>query len=142
MKLNPLVKNFILVVIILFVLGGVFSLLYLPAGTSNPVSLSQLVSDINQDKVKKITVSGDAVQIVYQDDKTGKSTKESNSVLSDVLLNLGADKAHLQKVEISAAVEEQSVWSWLLPTLLYGVLPLLLIGFFLWTMLKQSKTGA
>ncbi len=142
MKLNPLLKNFIMVVIILFILGGAFNLLYLPATPTTQVSLSHLVTDINQDKVKKITVSGDTVKITYQDDKTAISMKESNSVLSDVLVNLGADKAKLQKVEINAAVVEESVWSWLLPALLYGILPLLLIGFFLWTMMKQAKGGA
>ena len=142
MKLNPLVKNFILVIVILLVVGGVFSLFYLPSEKSNEVSLSQLVNDINQDKVKKVTVTGDSVTVVYQDNKTAESIKESNSVLPDLLVNLGADKTKLQKVEISAALQQESVWAWLLPTLIYGILPLLLIGFFLWTMMKQTRSGA
>jgi len=142
MKLNPLVKNFIFVVLILIVVGGLFSLFYLPTEQKSEISLSQLVSDINQDKIKKIDVAGDTVSITYQDDKMAKSMKESNSVLSDVLVNLGADRTKLQTIDISANTEEQSVWSWLFPTLLYGVLPLLLIGFFLWTMMKQTKSGA
>lgn len=142
MKLNPLVKNFLFVALILLAMGGVFSLFYFPTEQASQVSLSQLVSDINQDKVKKIVVLGDNVAITYQDDKTVLSMKESNSVLSDVLANLGADKEKMQKVEISAEVEQQSVWTWLFPALLYGVLPLLLIGFFLWTMMKQTRSGA
>src|SRR5437867_618438 len=123
MKLNPLVKNFIFVILILIAVGAIFSLFYFPLEPKNQVSLSQLVSDVNQDKVKKIVVSGETVQITYNDDKTASSMKESNSVLSDVLINLGADKTKLEKVEIAAKPEEQSVWSWLLPALLYGVLP-------------------
>ncbi len=142
MKLNPLLKNFVVIVLILLVLGGVFSLLYLPGEKQNQISLSQLVGDINGDKVKKITVSGDSVAITYQDDKTATSMKESNSVLPDVLVNLGADKTKLQKVEISASPVQESVWSWLIPVLIYGILPLLLIGFFLWTMTKQARSGA
>ena len=142
MKLNPLVKNFVFVILILVVVGGIFSLLYLPATKTDDISLSQLVTQINQDKVKKIAVSGDSVEITYTDDKTATSMKESNSVLSDVLVSLGADKAKLQKVEISASTKEESVWSWLLPALLYGILPLVVIGFFLWTMMKQTRTGA
>lgn len=142
MKINPLVKNFVFVVLILLVVGGVFSLFYFPIEPTDQVSLSQLVSDINQDKVKKIAVLGDNVTVTYIDDKTATSMKESNSVLSDVLVNLGADKEKLKIVEVSAGVEQQSVWAWLFPTLLYGVLPLLLIGFFLWTMLKQTRSGA
>src|SRR3989344_6673607 len=142
MKLNPLVKNFIFVILIFIVIGGIFSLFYLPSEKSNQISLSQLVQDINQDKVKKITVSGDSIAIVYNDDKVSQSMKESNSVLPDLLLNLGVDKDKLQKVSIEATVLEESVWSWLLPALLYGILPLVVIGFFLWTTLKQAKSGA
>src|SRR5258706_502784 len=71
-----------------------------------------------------------------------KSMKESNSVLPDLLTNLGVDKTKLQKVEISANAQQESVWTWLVPILIYGILPLLLIGFFLWTMMKQAKNGA
>ncbi len=142
MKLHPLLKNFILIVLILVVIGGVFSLFYGSPEKPNQISVSQLASDINADKVKKIDVSGDSIKVTYNDNKTAESMKESNSVLSDVLVNLGADKTKLQKVQISASVEEQSVWSWLLPALLYGVLPLLLIGFFLWTITRQAKMGA
>jgi cell division protease FtsH len=142
MKLNPLLKNFIVVALILLIIGGVFAVIYLPSGKPNQVSISQIVSDINADKVKKIDVAGDDVTVTYKDDSTATSIKESNSVLPDVLLNLGADKTKLQQVDISAAPQKESVWSWLFPALLYGVLPLLLIGFFLWTMMRQARTGA
>ncbi|MSU54666.1 MAG: ATP-dependent metallopeptidase FtsH/Yme1/Tma family protein [Candidatus Staskawiczbacteria bacterium] len=142
MKLNPLLKNFVFVILILVALGGVFSLFYLPAQEPAKVSLSQIVTDINADKVKKITVSGENILVTYTDDKNADSMKESNSVLSDVLTKLGADQTKLQKIEISAESVKESVWSWLLPALIYGILPLLLIGFFLWTMLRQAKSGA
>lgn len=142
MKLNPLIKNFFFVVLILLAVGGIFSLFYSSPSQVSEIPVSQLVSEINQNKVKKITVSGDRVFVTYNDDKTASSMKESNSVLSEVLINLGAEKTKLQKVEIDVKTEQQSVWSWLFPALLYGILPLLLIGFFFWTMLKQTKSGA
>jgi cell division protease FtsH len=142
MKINPLLKNFIVVILILLAIGGIFAFFYLPAEKPSQTSLSQLATDINQDKIKKINVSGDTVKVTYADDKTAETTKESNSVLPDLLTSLGVDKAHLQKVEISAEPETQSVWSWLLPALLYGILPLALIGFFLWTMMRQTRAGA
>ncbi len=142
MKINPLFKNFAVTVLILLVLGGVVGLLYFPAQEKHEISISQLVTDINQDKVKKITVSGDAVDVVYADDSKATSMKESNSVLPDVLVGLGADKSKLQKVEITAAIPEESIWTWLLPALLYGILPLVVVGFFFWTIMRQSKSGA
>ncbi|MSU54740.1 MAG: ATP-dependent metallopeptidase FtsH/Yme1/Tma family protein [Candidatus Staskawiczbacteria bacterium] len=142
MKLNPLVKNFIFVILIFMVVGGLFSLLYMPTEKTNEIAISQLVLDINQDKVKKITVSGETIEVIYTDDKTATSMKESNSVLPDLLINLGVDKTKLQKVEITASVKKETVWSWLLPALLYGILPLVVIGFFLWTIMKQARGSA
>jgi len=142
MKINPLLKNFIVIILILLAIGGIFAFFYLPSEKPTETSLSQLVTDINQDKVKKIAVSGDAVTVTYTDDKTAQTVKESNSVLPELLTSLGADKAHLQKVEVTAETESQSLWSWLLPALLYGVLPLVFIGFFFWTMMRQTRAGA
>lgn len=142
MKLNPLIKNVAVAILILLILGGVFSLFYMPQEKPAQISLSQLVSEINQDNVKKITVSGDAIKVTYLNDKTADSMKESNSVLPDVLVNLGADKEKLQKVELTASKEVESIWSWLLPALIYGILPLLIIGYFLWTIMRQAKSGA
>lgn len=142
LKLNYFLKNFIFVILILLALGGIFSLFYAPLEKDEQVSISQIVANINEDKIKKITVSGNSVKIVYNDDKTAESMKESNAVLPDLLVRLGADPEKLKKIEISAVTEKESVISWLLPTLIYGILPLLLIGFFLWTMMKQARLGA
>jgi len=117
-------------------------LLYFPATTANEISVTQLVSDINSNNVKKITVSGDSLDIVYNDDKTATSMKESGTGFTDLLINLGVNKESLQKVEISQQLAKQDLWSWLTPLLVFGILPLLVFGFFFWTMIKQAKTGA
>jgi cell division protease FtsH len=142
MKLNPLLKNFVFAILILLTIGGMFSLFYAPIEKSNQISLSQLVADLNLDKIKKITVSGDSIVATYSDNKTALSMKESNSVLLELLLNLGANKDNLQKVDIGIAPKEENVWSWLIPALIYGILPIAVIGFFLWTMTRQAKSGA
>ncbi len=142
MKVNPLIKNFILVVLILLVIGGIFSLLYLPPEEVNQIPISQLVLDINQNKVKKIAVSGDNLTITYLDDKTADSMKESGTSLTDFLTNLGVNKDSLQKVEIDVMQPAESVWSWLGPTLIFGILPLVVFGVFFWMMLRQARSGA
>ena len=140
--MNPLFKNFVFVILILVIIGGIFSLLYFPATTTNEVSTTQLVSDINGGKIKSITVSGDALAITYNDTKTAVSMKETGTGLTDLLLNLGVNKDNLQKVAITNQAAKQDLWSWLTPLLIFGILPLLVFGFFFWTMIKQSKAGA
>jgi len=140
--INPLVKNFVFVILILLVVGGIFSLLYFPATNPNEISATQLVTDINSNKIKQITVSGDSLDIVYNDSKTAVSLKESGTGLTDLLINLGVNKDNLQKVNISEQVAKQDLWSWLTPLLVFGILPLLVFGFFFWTMIKQAKSGS
>jgi cell division protease FtsH len=140
--MNPLLKNFVFVVLILLIVGGIFSLLYFPATTPTEVSTSQLVSDINEGKIKKITVSGDNLNITYTDDKTAISMKEAGSGLTDLLINLGVNKDNLKKVDVTNQTAKEDLWSWLTPLLVFGILPLVVFGFFFWTMIKQAKSGA
>ncbi len=140
--MNLISKNIITAVIIFFVLGGIFSLIYVPSTQLESIPISQLVLDINAEKIKKIEVLGNEITINYLDDKKVTSSKESNSVITDFLLGLGVDSTKLQKIEINVITQKESIWSWLLPILIYGILPLLVIGFFFWTMIKQAKTGA
>jgi len=139
---NSLFKNFVLVILILLAIGGIFSLLYYPATEKTEISATQLVNDINQDKIKKITVSGNALEITYSDDKIATSMKEADTSITDLLTNLGVNKDNLQKVSINIQAEKESVWSWLTPILVFGILPLVVFGYFFWTMIKQAKTGA
>ncbi len=141
-KITSLYKNFILVVLILLSIGGIFSLLYYPAADVSQISATQLVNDINENKVKTITVSGDSLFIVYNDDKKASSMKESNTSITDLLTNLGVNKEKLQNVAIDIQLEKESVWSWLTPILIFGILPLIVFGYFFWIMIKQARTGA
>jgi len=142
MKINPLLKNFALVVLILLVVGSIFSLLYFPATTPNEISATQLVADINASKIKKVTVSGDTLDIVYNDDKTATSMKETGTSITDLLANLGVNKDGLQKVQIDVKPVKQDFWSWATPLLVFGILPLVFFGVIFWMMFKNAKTGA
>jgi len=142
MNMNPLIKNFVLVILILLAIGGIFSLLYYPIENPNEISATQLASDINQNKVKKITVSGDQLAILYNDSAKASSMKETGTSLADLLSGLGANKDNLQKVEIDVKAVKENLWSWLTPILIFGILPLVVFGFFFWMMIKQAKSGA
>jgi len=139
---TSLFKNFVLVILILVSIGGIFSLLYYPETKKTEISATQLVSDINQDKIKKITVSGSSLEIVYNDDSIATSMKETDASLTDLLTSLGVNKENLQKIAINIQKEKEDVWSWLTPILIFGILPLVVFGYFFWMMIKQAKTGA
>jgi len=138
--MKNLVKNFIFILLIFLVISGVFALFSQPFEKEKEVSLSQLVEEISQEKVKKITVSGSELSILYQDETKAKSRKETESSLSESLINLGIDTEKLKKVEIETE-KEGGTWIWLGPVLIFG-LPLLLFGFFFFFIFRQAKAGA
>ncbi len=140
--MNQFVKNFLLIIVIFLVLGGIFSVTYSPAEKTTEISLTQLVGEINQDKVSKITVVGNELDITYRDNKKSVSKKEPVVTLSQALTDYGVDKTKLESLAIDIQVEKQSVWSWLSPILIFGLLPLLLFGVFFWMIFKQAKGGA
>ncbi|MBM3250890.1 MAG: ATP-dependent zinc metalloprotease FtsH [Candidatus Nealsonbacteria bacterium] len=138
--MKSLAKNLIFVLLIFLIISAVFALLNQPLEKEKEISLSQLVQDINQEKIKKVTVSDSQLTILYQDETKAKSTKEIESSLSESLLNLGVNREALQKIEIETKKEE-GFWTWLGPTLIF-ILPLLLFGLFFWLIFKQAKAGA
>lgn len=138
--MKNLLKNFIYIVGILILISAIFSLFGQSSKSIKEVTITQLVQDINQNKIKSITVTGDNLQIVYRDDSEGKATKESGIDLGQTLINYGVDKTKLDQISVNIK-QPSSTLSWLGPLLLY-VLPLLIFGFFFWTVFRQAKGGA
>ena len=90
-------KNFALVVVFLVGLAGLFSLFSQKNEEPKEISLSQLVSDINESKIKNVAVTDDTLTIVYNDESKAVAKKEIDSSLSQTLVNLGVNKDALHK---------------------------------------------
>jgi len=140
--MNQFFKNFILIILIFLVLGGLFSITYYPPESVQEISMTKLVEDINQDKIEKITATGDNLSIVFKDGQKAVSQKEPNVGLAESLINYGANKEKLNAIEIDIKEVKESVWSWLMPLLVFGILPLLLFGVFFWMVFRQARSGA
>lgn len=138
--IKNLIKNFFFVLLIFLIISTIFSLFSQSFEKEKEIPLTQLAKDIVQEKIKKITVSGNELQIVYQDDSKAKSTKEAEVSLTQTLVNLGVEKTKLDKIEIERK-ETGETWTWLGPVL-FSILPLLLLGFFFWLIFRQARSGA
>jgi cell division protease FtsH len=138
--MKNLVKNFLFLVLLFLATSAIFSLFFNPFEGPKLLAFSQLVEDINQEKIKKITVAGNELTVIYEDDKKAVSRKEEEAALSQSLINYGVEKEKLAKIEIETK-EVSSVWVWLGPVL-FTILPLLLFGLFFWSIFRQARTGA
>lgn len=137
--MKNLIKNFTIIILIFLIISGVFTLFSKPLEKKTEVPLTQLAREIEQEKVKKIVVSGSELQITYTDDSGALSRKEEGSALSESLLNYGLTPEKLNKIDIEQT-KESSLTSWLGPILL--ILPLIFFVIFFWLIFQRSKTGA
>jgi cell division protease FtsH len=138
---NNLIKNFILILVIFLVFSSIFSFLSKDNDQIKLVPINQLATDINQGKVKQITVSGNTVSITYADNTQGTSKKESGTDISQTLINYGAEKDKLAPDKVKIDVKEQSsILNWLVPIITF--LPILILFLFFFFSLRQARTGA
>ena len=138
--MRNLIKNFVAILLIFLVIASIFTLFSKPFEEVKELSLTQLIDDINQGKIKEITVSGNNLEVIYQDDTKANSIKETENALSQSLIDYGVDKNKLETVNINIK-EESGLSAWAAP-LLFAVLPLLLFGVFFWMIFRQAKVGA
>jgi cell division protease FtsH len=137
--MKNLAKNIGMIVITLLLISGLFVLYSKPAEKPADISLSTLVSQINDGNVKEITVDVDELLIVLTDDKKEKTTKERESGLTESLKNYDVDTEKLKAVNI--VIKDNTSSSFWVNTVLPFLLPFLLIAGFIWFMLKQAQKG-
>src|SRR4030042_1761517 len=138
--MKKLLQNFLLIILIFVFISALFTLFARPFEKTEEVSLSKLFKDINQETVQKITVIGNDISILYNNDSKAKSKKETGSDLSETLINLGVSQEKLAKVDIEIK-DEKGIAVWLityLPFILLLVFPFV----FFWLILRQAKVGA
>lgn len=138
--MEKMLKN-IGVVVMVFLLASTVLILYSgPTQKPSEVSLSELVKEINEGKVKDITVSGNDLAVNLNDGGKQVSIKEPQSSLTESLANYGVDKSRLQEVKIDIK-QETGFSSFAKNILLPFLFPFLIIGLFIWFMLRQAQRG-
>jgi len=125
--------------LIFLTVSGIFALFSGPLEQQKEIPLSQLVEDINQEKIKEIIISGTNLEISYSDGHKVLSRTEINTAPSESLINYGVDKEKLKKVSVETK-GETGTWVWLISLL--NFLPIILLIILFWALLSQAKTGA
>ncbi len=139
--IKQLTKNFAFIILIFLIISTIFALFSSPT-KEKEISLTQLVKEINHNEIKKITVAGEEVKIEYKNGEVAKTRKEEEATLYESLINWGAEKNKLNEIEIYNKPPQQSVMDWLMPLLIFGILPVVFFAIFFWIIFRQAKTGA
>ncbi|MFH1841301.1 MAG: ATP-dependent zinc metalloprotease FtsH [Candidatus Nealsonbacteria bacterium] len=138
--MKNLIKNIIIILLIFLTISGAFAIFYQPFQEEKEVSITQLVQDINNGNVKQITVSGNTLSVIYQDDTKAKSKKETEAALSESLINYGVNVEMLKGIEVES--KEERGWSYWIGPISLILFPLLIFGVFFWMIFRQAKAGA
>ena len=101
------------------------------------LTLSELVSKINNGEVSKIIVKNNDLDVTLKDNNKYSAKKEIEGSLTGTLKNYGVDNAKLQ--EINLQVEQNTGLSFWVGSILPMILPFLLVGFLIWYMMRQAN---
>ena len=119
------------VLLVLFLLSGVYSLIADQSAKDSTIPLSELVHDIGMGKVMSVVVHGDDLIAEYQDKAVKRSKKENDSSVTETFARYGLTPEKLNAVKIS--VEGPSgffYWiSVITPFLLFLIFPAIIIWF-------------
>lgn len=132
-------KNIGLIVFLFLMLSGIMILYSTPEKKPADVSLSELVTQINNGEVKEIVVTGNELSITKTDDIKQKASKEPESSLTETLANYSIDKERFKAVSVT--VKQDTGFGYWMLTLLPFLLPFILIGAFIWFMMRQAQRG-
>lgn len=107
--------------------------------TPASVTLSALATDIRAGQVESIAVSGNELTVTYTDKTEKKGKKEPDAALTETLSSYGLTGEALAAVQIE--VKDQSGFRYWFFSLAPILLPLILIGVFIWFLSKQMRQG-
>ncbi|MFA5107804.1 MAG: ATP-dependent zinc metalloprotease FtsH [Patescibacteria group bacterium] len=130
-------KNFLFFIVLFLVVGGVFSLYQSSTQKVNTETVNQFVNQVDNGQVKQVVVDNNKLNIVLNDNTKAVAYKETGQSLSDLLTTYGvsADKIRGLSVDVTNS-SGSSFW---LNIVLYVLLPFLVIGGFIWFMMRQVQ---
>ncbi len=125
-------KGLVYIIVGILFLPFLISLL---GGGAERISLSQMVTDIREEKVEKLQVAGNEMRVLYQDDGKKVALKETNQEALSIL-----DTAGIDLTEVDLKVEDvsvgQMVWE-----LILNLLPLLVMFVLFALIFRKAKGG-
>lgn len=129
------VKNIAIALLLFLLVAAIFSFSSDDSGNAETVSLSRVAELVGSKQIEKIEVSENELLVALIDGSKLKAKKEPESSLSESLLNLGVTTEALQNLNVE--VKGPSGASVFVSVFLPFLIPLLLIGVFIYFLMRQ-----
>ncbi len=134
---SNLLKNILLFVVAILIIGGIFSLINIPQGRTNEVTLDQIVARIKNNEIETITISETKIEAVLKNKNKEFTYKEPTETIGGLLKNFNVTPETIAQLKIK--IENPSKGGFLMNVLLPSILPFLLLIGLLYFMSKQLK---
>ncbi len=130
-------NQFMGTIVVLMLLVALYTVIFDRSNPTEDISLSQLAGFIQTSQVKTITVSGEKLDIILKDGSEKIAKKEAEASLTETLHNYGVPEEKLAATDITIK-NDSGVLYWIF-NVAPIVLPIILIGFFIWMLSRQIK---
>jgi len=137
--MKKLIKNFFIFFVVFLLLAALFSSFSGSDEKIATVGIENMISTLNDGQVSSIVVRGDTLEVTLKDDTKENVRKETGESLSSLLANFNVASDKLADVQISVA--DESGWDYWLTTIVPFVLPVVLIGVFLFFMMRGLQNA-
>ena len=137
--MKNLVKNFLIFLFVFIVIAAIFSAFSSSQKEVTKVGLETLINQINNEEISSLVVAGSEIKINLKSGEDEIVKKEMGESLSELVRNFNVDSDKLTQIKIE--VKENEGWNFWLGAILPFLLPFLLIGVFIYFMMR-SVSGA
>ncbi len=132
--MKKLIRNVLLFFTIFLLIAAVFSSFSATNKKSKTVGLEALINQINSEQINQLVVVDNKIHVTLKNGQSEIVQKETTDSLSDLLNNFKVSPTKIAKIKIS--VKDNSGWNYWLSNVIPFVLPFLLIGVFLYFMMR------
>lgn len=134
---SVLYKNILGIILFFLIIFGLSSYFQDNKKEDENITLTQLVNDINSEKISSIKNINDKIEIVYKDETIKFSKKENQASLTETLSNLGVDKTKLALTPIE--IQDDKSAGYILTSILPFLFPIILFVLIIWFLSRGIK---
>ncbi len=134
--MKTIVRNILTFIGTVIVIAAIFALFSEGFNSTKRIAFSSLVDEIDKGKVKKLEVQDSDIKIHLTDGTIEKSSKEVEDSLVRALALYGISPDKIKKIEIETT--NSGGFSFWLTTIIGTLLPFLLIGGFMWYLIRAT----
>jgi len=132
--MKNLFKNFGILIVVFILIIILFSSFTDIGASDDRVGIETFINQVNNEEVKSIVVDGPKMTVVLKDDTKQIVKKELGESLSELFKNYGVSPE--KSIKINIEVKENEGTGYFLSTILPFLLPFLLIGVFIYFMMR------